>query len=1285
MIYPRLAHLFKTISHKYPNSHILYSVNRCSSNITAFQPWIDDSLDPDDPDSILGSVEEDEDQFFKSVQKDQNEYRNQFTSTASTTNPWAANSQDTDQQLDFPYGEQATKELNETLSNIYFDQEMDSKESRLNLNQLEDIDSTSSTNDNVGALLFSSITLRKFFEQVRIPKPTKSTSLNDQCNIKWSKVNRVEDFMPILNALLYHKHVDMAERVFDLAKKRDGKRLAMIMTASLPNMFIRAYLEQQDINMEKVYHWYTILEEYNIRPDIYTFAFLISHFLKCDNESSSNTKFLLEEMIRYGFTLDGLIQTGLFADTSLRLLRHIHKEWKHDDTSLDIGTISKDDSINPMNAYGAILIKKSLRAFDDASLSSNAYYLQQRLETDCHEVSKERWITSVKTMTKIHGIGRIHTIAPLLENWVQQLEKLIGKSSGDSIEEFLLGTYLASEKIARITLMNFLRVSHYSSEFNGFVFTRLCNEIGEALERELFATTVVKNPFLPKTGFTYEKIQATFQSEKLLNMSMRKIYQKLERDKEALEAGWIPKWTQESKVKIGSYLAGLVIENMRVDPTCFQYISNDSDNNEMAFIHEIIQVKSKKLGIVRMNPVIYDSIMFAPNNPFVSPMALPMVIQPKLWLTYYSGGYLNHRSICVRMKDDPLQLSHIKSSCQEGRLGSILTGLDVLGKTAWRINSRVLAVLTRAWNEELQVPEIPQLVHNPDMTFKTRQEFQSDDAYKAYCIQVKKYYNERRNAHSQRCDTFYKLEIAKRFSNWPIYFPHNVDFRGRAYPIPTHFNHIGNDMCRGLLRFDKGKPLGKDGLKWLKIHLANLYGFDKATFEEREAFTMSHLDEIMDSARDPLNSSGNEKWWMKAEDPWQCLSACIELADALNSSQPESFVSHLTIHQDGSCNGLQHYAALGKDILGAAKVNLEPSDRPQDVYSAVADCVSSFIEKDAKDGNEMAQKLLGQINRKVVKQPVMTTVYGVTLYGARRQIENRFKDVDSIPDDKLSSYSLYIAKLVFQSLGSIFDKARSIQSWLTETAYEIVSAVPVRFAIKHGYRQESRNECDEVDIDQIHDVFESKYDNMTVMAAKLKVWNPVKESKKNEDDKRDKRDEDDYFPQTLMRWTTPLGFPVTQPYRAIQATIVKTTIQRVLLHLQAEKPTPVTVSKQVAGFPPNFIHSLDASHMFMTALACYEQGLTFASVHDSYWTHAADVDILGRILREKFVELHSNPILENLRQELIQLFKDYKIPVYYPDEDDGKLKGWKNVYIPPVPQVGEFDLSKVLNSKYFFS
>lgn len=64
-----------------------------------------------------------------------------------------------------------------------------------------------------------------------------------------------------------------------------------------------------------------------------------------------------------------------------------------------------------------------------------------------------------------------------------------------------------------------------------------------------------------------------------------------------------------------------------------------------------------------------------------------------------------------------------------------------------------------------------------------------------------------------------------------IYFPHNVDFRGRAYPIPPNLNHIGDDLSRGLLKFSERKKLGEKGFEWLKIHISNLYGFDKYVFD----------------------------------------------------------------------------------------------------------------------------------------------------------------------------------------------------------------------------------------------------------------------------------------------------------------------------------------------------------------------------------------------------------------------------------------------------------------------
>lgn len=97
---------------------------------------------------------------------------------------------------------------------------------------------------------------------------------------------------------------------------------------------------------------------------------------------------------------------------------------------------------------------------------------------------------------------------------------------------------------------------------------------------------------------------------------------------------------------------------------------------------------------------------------------------------------------------------------------------------------------------------------------------------------------------------------------------------------------------------------------------------------------------------------------MDSETPWQTLACCVEIHAALqHPAGPEVYVSHYPIHQDGSCNGLQHYAALGRDQAGAASVNLMPQHLPQDVYSCVAAIVSPLCDNMLASG-----KMLGYVD-----------------------------------------------------------------------------------------------------------------------------------------------------------------------------------------------------------------------------------------------------------------------------------------------------------------------------------
>ena len=107
--------------------------------------------------------------------------------------------------------------------------------------------------------------------------------------------------------------------------------------------------------------------------------------------------------------------------------------------------------------------------------------------------------------------------------------------------------------------------------------------------------------------------------------------------------------------------------------------------------------------------------------------------------------------------------------------------------------------------------------------------------------------------------------MAQSFSQCnKLYFPHNLDFRGRVYPIPPHMNHMGNDLNRGMLEFSEAKPIGAEGLWWLKIHCANKIGKDKLPLNERALYTESIMDTIHKCADDPKTNLE----WLESENPW---------------------------------------------------------------------------------------------------------------------------------------------------------------------------------------------------------------------------------------------------------------------------------------------------------------------------------------------------------------------------------------------------------------------------------
>ncbi|KAL3811264.1 hypothetical protein ACHAXA_003363 [Cyclostephanos tholiformis] len=693
-------------------------------------------------------------------------------------------------------------------------------------------------------------------------------------------------------------------------------------------------------------------------------------------------------------------------------------------------------------------------------------------------------------------------------------------------------------------------------------------------------------------------------------------------------------WDPVKKVKLGAALLRLLLDHTKYsNPSradsgyttpepAFRYVSNkNSDGKTQGCIS--IHPDLFKIAVEEELSLTAMHIPLSMRNDRVQPMVVP----PNEWTDLDNGGYETIKVPFMRTRHCKTQ----KDSLHRADLSKVMEGLNVLGNIPWKINKIVLDVAWKCWENEValgDIPsridyEVPQLPKSNDyVDYKTLGDFEKRvhlEAYRKYRESLTKHNRLKQknmDLHSLRCSAMLKLNQANKYKDFDeIFFPYNVDFRGRAYPVPPHLSIVGSDLCRALLMFANPKPLGKNGLYWLKVHLANLAGADKMSFDGRAQFAEMNMDNIRATVNDPF---GENDWWRKFDDPFQGLATCHEIVHAIDSGNPETYMCSLPVHMDGSCNGLQHYAALGRDRNGGKAVNLCVADEPQDVYIGV---MHEVIRRVAIDANEMipfdenksdltgvekdllkkvksARLVNGLIDRGVVKRTVMTSVYGVTYIGAKNQISEKIEekleakgyDIDE-KEPEIHMACGYLASLTMEVMGQQFKGARQTMNWLTECARLIAAqGQPVAFV-------------------------------------------------------------------------SPIGVPVVQPYRQRRAFAVVTLLQSIMLTNDSDV-LPLHRQRQVSAFPPNYVHSLDSSHMILTAVEMQKRGLHFSAVHDSYWTHPCDIEEMNVVLRESFIDLYNRPLLEELKNNW---------SIRYP-----------SITFPEIPTPGELDLNDVRSAPYFF-
>lgn len=623
----------------------------------------------------------------------------------------------------------------------------------------------------------------------------------------------------------------------------------------------------------------------------------------------------------------------------------------------------------------------------------------------------------------------------------------------------------------------------------------------------------------------------------------------------------------------------------------------------------------------------------------VSPRWTAMVVPPKPWTALNRGGYWGRgRSNPKLLKGTPRR---IQKRYDDVDMSRIFNAVNAIQRTPWVVNPKVLAVAQTVAAWENPLADIPKA--NPE-ALPDRLDGMDEDPkiLKDWKRGAAKVYRRERARQSRRLSVEAIIKEASKLAEYErIWFPYNLDFRSRIYAIPS-FSPQGTDLSKGLLMLADASPMGDEGEYWLRMHIANVAGLDKEPMDVRQKWTHDNEALILATAADPLDNL----WWATDSDsPFCFLAACFEYAHWKASHNPKEYRCGLPIAFDGSCSGIQHFSAMLRDESGGKAVNLIPADRPSDIYRIVSDKVQLAVNKDLQQGTDSEQvvdtdedtgeikewtkygtKVIAQwwnsygITRSVTKRSVMTLPYGSKEYGF---VDQLLEDIVMPAVDKHGEHvfpnpraaAAYMAKLIWKALGTTVVAAVEAMNWLQKAAGALVT------------------------------------DNMPI------------------------------------HWVTPAGFPVWQenlvPSTKRVDTVICGSIRLQMMVHSIEGDVNKSVDNQpdnpvrkldrhasVNGISPNFIHSMDASHMMLTALAAQEQGVEhFAMIHDSFGTCPGNAGTMFRVVRETMVKTYSE---RDVMQEFYEGFCN-------------GLTEKSAEKIPELPSKGTLELEGILKSKYCFA
>jgi DNA-directed RNA polymerase len=513
--------------------------------------------------------------------------------------------------------------------------------------------------------------------------------------------------------------------------------------------------------------------------------------------------------------------------------------------------------------------------------------------------------------------------------------------------------------------------------------------------------------------------------------------------KAATHAG-VSLWSHRGRAEVGAFMVQIMME---VGGCITFEVKPDHLVKAKGF-------KNRRKKIIPL-PETVDWLKKAHENvAAMAPFWLPIPQPPKDWASPWDGGYWTDElpRLCL-FKDYDEDTGNTKDSCPE-----VYSAISHLQRVPYLVNRPVYDIALVLWERDLDAPAMPK---RTDFDIPPRPKDRESEEYKVWARTCAQTLSREEECRAQRILISRTFTVCKEVGIDPFFYPHQVDFRGRAYPVVSFLQPQGPDFARGLLMFRDGEVLTATGVRWLRRHLANTWGFDKATWAEREKWSVDNEELILATA---ANAVEHHKW-MEASKPWQFLAACLEYVAW--KANPTTFLSRLPVNIDGSNNGLQLFSLMLRDPLGAGATNCGTGN-PQDIYTLVGKDTWQRLLDDYE--NPMAKAWLEffgtAIPRDYTKRVVMVLPYGATYRGCLEYVRSAY--MDSISGRKkqpiaspgmVFRYLTYLTDKMFEAVDSRLVGARKAMSWI-QTVADAYNAEGMSFGwtapsgmrIEHAYK-----------------------------------------------------------------------------------------------------------------------------------------------------------------------------------------------------------------------------------------